>query len=35
MTFLKWILLLVCVALVLRPLLARRENRNSREGTES
>ena len=33
--YLKWILLLVCVALAVWPLLAKREDRDGRKGKQS
>ena len=35
MMYLKWILLLVCVALALWPLLARREDPDGKEGKDA
>jgi hypothetical protein len=35
MMYLKWILLLVCVALALWPLLARREGSDGKEGKDA
>jgi hypothetical protein len=35
MMYLKWILLLVCVALTLWPLLAKRQDDGGREGEQS
>ncbi len=35
MMYLKWILLLVCVALTLWPLLARRQDHDGKEGERS
>jgi len=35
MMYLKWILLLICVALALWPLLAKREGSDSKEGKDA